>query len=159
MNLQTKIHQQLTQLAASSADEVSLSIDVENGRLECHLTAIDSMSCSFRLLELQTSRLSGTSVQQLKELSEALSKRLSYLLEPIGVVEADDEQCVVQMRSNPPQRDEDATSYYELLLRSGGTISLCRYTKNRGDVRQTVPAMVTREVLARLATDFVEAVA
>lgn len=158
MNLQTKIDQQLTQLAASSADEVSLSIDVENGRLECHLTAIDSMSCSFRLLELQTSRLSGSSVQQLKELSDALSKRLSYLLEPIGVVEADDEQCVVQMRSNPPQRDEDATSYYELLLRSGGTISLCRYTKNRGDVRQTVPAMVTREVLARLANDFVEAV-
>jgi len=159
MSLKQQIDQQLTQLASSPGDKHELSIAVAGGHLECQLTAIDSMSCSFRLLEFQTSKLAGASVQQLKELSEALSKRLSYLLEPIGIVEADDEQCVVQMRSNPPQRDDDGTSYYELLLRTGGTISLCRYTKNRGDARQTVPALVTREVLARLATDFVDAVA
>jgi len=159
MNLKEKIDRELTQLSTSSADEHLLSIDVDHGKLECQLTAIDSMGCSFRNLELQTSKLADASVNELKDLSDSLSQRLSYLLEPIGLVEADDEHCVVQLRSNPPQQDEDATSYYELLLRSGGTISLCRYTKNRGGIRQVVPAMVTREVLGRLATDFVDAVA
>lgn len=159
MNLKENIDRQLAQLAASPGDEPLLSLDVGGGKLECQLTAVDSMSCSFRLLELQTSKLAGAPMERLRELSESLSKRLSYLLEPIGLVEADAEHCIVQLRSNPPQRDEDATSYYELLLRTGGTIALCRYSKTHGGIRQTVPAVVTREVLGRLATDFVDAIA
>lgn len=159
MNLNEQIERQLTQLAALPADEHLLSVAVDQGKLECQLTAVDVVGCSFRLLELQTGKLANATVDELKNVSDSLSKRLSYLLEPVGLIEADNEHCIVQMRSNPPQQDDKATSYYELLIRRGGTISLCRFTKEHGGQRQVIPAEVTREVLGRLATDFVDAVA
>jgi hypothetical protein len=61
------------------------------------------------------------------------------------------------MRSNPPQRDEDGRSYYELLVRRGGEIALARYRKENGAARRPVAAHLTREVLLRLAADFVAA--
>ena len=57
------------------------------------------------------------------------------------------------MRSNPPKKDEQGTSYYELLVRREG-LSLCRWNKQTGDVRVQLPANVTREVLLRLIGDF-----
>jgi amino acid transporter len=66
--------------------------------------------------------------------------------------------AAVQLRSNPPQKGEDGTSYYELMVRRGGDVTLSRYQKKSGQIRQIVPANVTREVLQRLAEDFVAAV-
>jgi hypothetical protein len=61
---------------------------------------------------------------------------------------------VAQLRSSPPQRDDDGRSYYELTVRRGGEISLCRYRKEPGAARVQIPATVTREVLLRLVDDF-----
>ena len=75
-------------------------------------------------------------------------------MEPISPIEIDAQGCVVQLRSNPPQRDDDGRSYYELLVRRGGEIALARYRKENGDARQPIAATVTREVLLRLVGDF-----
>jgi hypothetical protein len=108
---------------------------------------------------LHSDALSEATIEQIRNISDKLSARLNYLLEPITAVEADAEQCVVQMRSNPPQREEQRTSYYELLVRRGGELSLCRWTKDPGDSRQPLPAHVTREVFLRLVGDFSAAAA
>jgi hypothetical protein len=60
----------------------------------------------------------------------------------------------VQLRSNPPQRDDDGRTYYELLVRRGGEIALTRYRKENGAARRPIAATVTREVLLRLVADF-----
>ena len=101
--------------------------------------------------------MAAAPIDQLKKVADALSKRLTYLLEPISPIEVDADQCVVQLRSNPPQRDDNGTQYYELLVRRGGELSLRRYQKQSGGVRQGVPAQVTREVFLRLIGDFSEA--
>jgi len=44
------------------------------------------------------------------------------------------------------------------MVRRGGDITLSRYGKKPGQLRQIIAAHVTREVLARLADDFVSAV-
>jgi hypothetical protein len=44
------------------------------------------------------------------------------------------------------------------MVRRGGDITLSRYSKKSGQLRQIVPANVTREVLAKLADDFIGAV-
>jgi hypothetical protein len=75
-------------------------------------------------------------------------------MEPISPIEFDAQGCVVQLRSAPPQRDDDGRSYYELLVRRGGEISLARYRKDNGGSRRQIAATVTREVLVRLAGDF-----
>ena len=87
-------------------------------------------------------------------MAKVLSARLTYLMEPIRPIEIDADACVAQLRSSPPQRDDDGRSYYELTVRRGGEIALCRYRKEPGTVRQQIPATVTREVLLRLADDF-----
>ncbi len=136
-----------------------LVVDAAPQRLSCQFAAIDSLACTFTQFTLSTDKLSGATPERLKKLSESLSARLTYLLEPISPIEFDSERSVVQLRSNPPQRDEDRTSYYELVVRAGGDLSLCRYAKTPGDPRHVVPASVTREVFLRLVSDFSAAVA
>jgi hypothetical protein len=130
--------------------------DVEdNGqRLTCDFAVLDSLACALSHFELSTSALATKTPDDLKRLGEKLSARLTYLLEPINPIEFDAEQCVVQLRSNPPDRDEDRTSYYELVAKRGGSLSLCRYVKTPGNVRETVPMHLTREVFFRLVGDF-----
>ena len=106
---------------------------------------------------MSSAKLADNSLDDLKTISDALISRLTYLLEPIGIVEADADRCSVQMRSNPPKKGEDETSYYELMVRRGGDITLSRYGKKSGQLRQIIPANVTREVLTRLADDFIAA--
>jgi hypothetical protein len=61
------------------------------------------------------------------------------------------------MRSNPPSKGDDGTTYYELLVRRGGELELVRFRKIPGHVRETIPAMLTREVYLRLAADLASA--
>ena len=117
------------------------------------------MACAFNYLGVELDALAAAPVTTLKQVADQLSRRLNYLLEPITSVEIDAEQCVVQLRSNPPQKDDNGTSYYELMLKKGGLVSLTRYQKQPGEVRRSVPAHVTREVFLRLVDDFSKAAA
>jgi hypothetical protein len=153
MTLKKQLETTLTGIGATAAPR-SLSL-TDGGRiLTCELAALDTLACSFTRLTLAVDRLAGASEDALRKMANDLTKRVNYLLEPIAPIEVDPEQCVIQLRSNPPQRDEHRSSYYELLVRRGGEISLCRYTKDRGAPRQVAPANVTREVLLRLVGDF-----
>lgn len=144
-------------LNAAGHPELSLV----DGGLQFHseLTALDSIACEFVRFELTSAALANANLERLKAVSQDLSARLTYLLEPIRPIEIDGEQCVVQLRSQPPEREADRSSYYELLVRRGGHLSLCRWTKTPGDVRQAIPAQVTREVFLRLIRDFSSAAA
>lgn len=131
-------------------------LDVTEGRqrLTAELAAVDSLAVGFTSFTLATDALVAATPDALARLGEKLSARLTYLLEPISPIEIDREGCVLQMRSSPPQRDDDQTTYYELTLRRGGSLSLSRFSKAPGDVRQQIPATVTREVFLRLVADF-----
>lgn len=144
-----------TALGAISGDRPHVATATADGRrLTCELVEANPLAYTFKRFTLETSALADATVDQLREISESLAARLTYLVEPIGPVEVDQDQCVVQMRSNPPQTDDDGTSYYELLVRRGGSLALCRYQKQPGNPRQMIPALVTGEVLLRLVDDF-----
>jgi hypothetical protein len=157
MTIRPEIERELARIQAVSGRGL-LQVDLPAGRVEADLLAVEPIGCTFQTLAYITSRLADASLEQLKAISESLTARLTYLLEPIGLVEADADRCSVQLRSSPPQKSEDATSYYELLIRRGGDVSLSRYSKRAGQMREIVPAHITREVLARLADDFIGAV-
>ena len=161
MNLKTQIDQDLGRLAAHgtfAAGPQMLTVDTEAGRLECQMAALDSIGCEFDRLALVPDRLAARFAEELKRLGETLASRLTYLLEPIGVVEFDPEGCVVQLRSIPPHKDDDKSSYYELLARRGGQLSLSRYEKAPRVPRRVTSTSVTREVFCRLAGDFASVV-
>lgn len=157
MALVQDINQELQRIAGIVGGG-TLAVDVPTGRLTAEIAAVDAIGCSTSLVTFSTPKLAGATVQDLKKLSDELSRRLSYLMEPISLIEADAELATVQMRSNPPQRDDDGTRYFELLVHRGGDLSLVRYQKLPGQPRQATPAHFTREVFSRLAGDLVAAV-
>ena len=157
MNLKEQLQQTLKSLPAFACGEETVDLQAGNQQLSCRLTALDSLACSFTRLALQSEMLSGKSIDELKSIAEALASRLTYLLEPISPIETDAEGCTIQMRSNPPSKDGDRTSYYELLVAKRGELSLVRFTRTAGQPREAVPAHVTREVLCRLTGDLADA--
>lgn len=124
----------------------------------CKVLQCEPMAVALKELSLQSDELATVSIGSLKDASQALCQRLTYLLEPISPVEADTEKCVVQMRSNPPQADDNGLRYYELLVERGGAVTLHRYEKTPGHPRTRVAATLTHEVLGRLIDDFSMAV-
>jgi len=135
-----------------------LTLTTAEGEFTANLETIDQLACTFTKLQLQADRIAAASIDELEAIAADLSSRLTYLLESISPVEIDTDRCIVQMRSDPPEQNDQGTFYYELVVRQGA-IELCRYQKSPGDVRKTVPATVTGEVLERLAEDLVAAIA
>src|SRR5262245_18781284 len=98
---------------ATGATPFTIEVEEDGQRLSVEFAALDTLSCAVDRFALTTAKLADAAPLQLKRLAEQLSARLTYLLEPIHPIEADQEHCVVQLRSNPPQRGDDGTSYYE----------------------------------------------
>lgn len=158
MNLLEKTRERLSALGAicqSSRGQPGL-VDVTEARQHfvCELAGLESLGCEFTRFSLTADRLMSAGIDELKKVSDALSARITYLLEPIRPIETDAEQCVVQLRSMPPSRDDGCATYYELLVRRGGELSLRRWAKTPGDERRPIAAQVTLEVFLRLVADF-----
>jgi hypothetical protein len=155
--LKAQAQSELQKLQTSSTYPHRLHCEINGQRLQAELLALDTLACSFNFMGVELAALATAPVAKLRDVADQLSRRLTYLLEPITAVEIDAEQCVVQLRSNPPQKDDNGTCYYELLVKKGGMVSLCRYQKQPGEIRRFVPANVTREVFLRLVDDFSKA--
>lgn len=152
MTLQAQLEQELKNLGSGGAKVLSFA--EEPRQLTCDIAERSALAVSFNSLRLATSQLAGVSVTELERISKSLAERLTYLMEPISPIETDAQSCTVQLRSNPPQLDDDGRTYFELLVRCGGELSLCRFHKESGNTRRQVPATVTHEVLLRLVGDF-----
>jgi hypothetical protein len=152
MTLRMQLDHELNNIGAGGT--TTLDVTVGNRRLTCDLVERNTLAVAFQALRVATPELAGATSTSLERMAKALSDRLTYLMEPIRPIEIDADACIAQLRSSPPQRDDDGRSYYELTVRRGGEIALCRYRKEAGTPRQQIPANVTREVLLRLADDF-----
>lgn len=157
MDMLQKARTVLEGCAASCTGPHELKLHDGSRRVLCAFASIDSLACEFHHLTVESTELADASMQRLREISEQLSGQLTYLLEPIAPIETDAEGCVVQMRSNPPQRSDDGASYYELLVRRGGELSLCRWKKMASGERIAISSTVTHEVMLRLISDLASA--
>lgn len=154
MGWRDKLRAELSSVGTLAAGPQTLRCRDGDQELTIELVALDSLACAFERLAMDSQKLAGAPVDRLKRVAENLSARITYLLEPVQPIEVDPEQCVVQLRSVPPQKEDDKTSYYELLVQRSGEISLTRYESAVGQGRVPVAAQVTREVLTRLVEDF-----
>ena len=152
MKLHTEFKRELANIGNGAA--ATLAVEALPRTLTCDIVERNALAVSFNVLRLSTAELASADAARLERIGKALAAKLTYLMEPIAPIEIDADACVVQLRSSPPQRDDDGRSYYELLVRKGGEIALQRYRKENGDTRRAISATVTREVLLRLANDF-----
>ena len=154
-----KLHKQFERELSSigSGGSATITVDDRPRTLTCDITERNTLAVLFDRLRLTTAELASADAARLERIGKALAAKLTYLMEPICPIEIDADACVVQLRSNPPQRDDDSRSYYELIVRRGGEIALTRYRKENCGARRPIAANVTREVLLRLVGDFCEA--
>ena len=132
----------------------SLTVAEGQRSVRCNADECEPLAATVIDLVLETSELASATSFELQAASAELAKRVNYLMEPIAPIELDAQGCSVQMRSNPPQKDDNGRRYYELLIRRGGSIALCRYEKLPGQPRTRIPAVLTHEVIGRLVDDF-----
>jgi hypothetical protein len=145
--------------AAAIAGSKDLRAQADNGMLEVVIASADTMSVAFTAFAFHSDRLASAETAKLSRIADVLASKLTYLLEPLRVVEVDGNAGAVQMRSHPPYQRDKQTKYYEVLVQRGGAISLVRYERLPGEPRQPIAAHVTEEVFYRLADDFAAAVA
>ncbi len=142
----------------SSDQTASISVADEQHSVRCHVTEAGPLACKFEKLVVESQLLADATSDRLRQISETLASRLTYLMEPMGPVEMDQAGCTVQMRSVPPRREEGAVAYFELLVQRGGSLTLTRFQKSAEHPRQPIAAAVTREVLVHLVQDLVQAI-
>ena len=159
MSVRELLEKELNQLERGGAlvEPQSITVNGDGYTLTCELAGIGALGCAVNHLTVQSERLADASIDQLKSKAEHLASKLTYLLERVAPIEIDSEGCTVQLRSDPPHCDADERSYYELLVRRGGQLSLRRYRQESRQLREPIAAQLTREVLARLAVDLVGA--
>ncbi|MEM6328729.1 MAG: hypothetical protein AAF790_00615 [Planctomycetota bacterium] len=161
MSLGQQLAQRLEQPGIDGASVVAAD---GGDRLTARIDESGPLAVSAWELRLDTKRLAGASMERVRQAAEEVTRRVTYLLEPITPVEVDAEACVVQLRSTQPQEESGpgqagaARSYYEVLVKTGGSIALQRYESQRGQLRRSVAMMLTKEIVCRLAEDFLASV-
>ncbi|CAN5915604.1 hypothetical protein BH23PLA1_BH23PLA1_29360 [soil metagenome] len=127
-------------------------------RLTLEMTACGPAGVEFRRLTFSVAEpdQADWAIDALKSWGDRLTARLTYLMEPLAVLEADADSGEVILRSQSPTPRADRRSFYEVRLDRSGTLQLQRFAfDNDTRRRQAIPCQLSREVLDRLADDLV----
>ncbi len=159
------LHEQITQSLAGlkgTASDVPKTIGWSAGvgpAVEVDFTAVDSLGCAFRELRVTADEFQEGPFDRLKTWAENLCRKVTYLLENIGPLEADAGAQTVLVRSTPPSRQPDQTAFYEMLVQAPGVLSLRRYSRPAGAAERTAcDIQITHEVLVKLVQDIIAAI-
>jgi hypothetical protein len=156
MSLSKKIAAALDENTRAYVMPCTVSIDDGPNRVTLHLTALDAVGLAFSSLEFATTSRAEWSSEALNEWGTRLSSRMTYLMEPLKVLEIDAGGGEVQLRSQNPTARNAERGYYEMRLFRQGMLRMQRFTFDEA-TRQRRPSacQLTREVLERLAEDIV----
>lgn len=92
----------------------------------------------------------------LKAWGDRIAARVTYLMEPLVVIEVDPVGGEVDLRSQSPTSRDGRRTYYEVRMNRQGALRLGRVAFDEQTRRRsTVPCQLTREVIERLADDLV----
>lgn len=136
-------------------DNLSVSADVlDSSRIGCVLHSLSM--CNERPGELNGAAVINR--------AEAIARQVTYLIEPLKLLERDRAGQRALLRSAPPRETADAVEYYEAWLNRVGSgamsFSLNRYHHGNDDVsRRAIPIVLTNEVLERLVDDLAAIIA
>lgn len=128
-------------------------------RLALDLVEAGPVGVAFDALDFAATDRPDWSTDALKSWGDRLAAKLTYLMEPLVVLEVDAVGGEVELRSESPSSRAALRSYYEVRLRRAGTLRLARVAYDtEARRRHPIPCQVTREALERLADDLVASV-
>lgn len=136
-----------------------VNIPMEDGGGTVSLAVVETgpVGLAFDELSYQSADHSDRSPEQLHQWAERLTGRVTYLMEPLVVVEHDREGSEVEVRSKAPTARRGVRSYYEVRLKGDGTLRLGRVAYDEAERRRDpVACPMTFETLDRLVDDLVD---
>jgi hypothetical protein len=152
----------LSRKIAAALDETTRAhnlpclVTAEDGpnRITLDVAALDAVGVAFDALEFATTDRADWSSPSLAAWGDRLAKRVTYLMEPLRVLEVDAGGGEVQIRSASATPRAETRSYYEVRLNRQGTCRLERYAYDESNRRRhRIACHLTREVVERLADD------
>ncbi len=160
MTLSRKIAAAVDEYTAPLVAPREVTVEEGTSRLTLHLNAAGPVGLAFDALDFATTARPEWSPEALRGWGDRLTARLTYLMEPLVVLEHDPVDNQVEIRSESPTRRSGRRTYYEVRLHPRGTLRLSRVSYDEA-TRQRQPAscQLTRETLERLADDLVASVA
>jgi hypothetical protein len=115
--------------------------------------AVEANSLEFKV---QRPNQPDYSITELEAWAKRIESRVTYLMEPLVLVEADAEGLEVEMRSQSPTPRDGLRAFFQARLTRRGVVNIHRLAfNNTSRQRERVPFQLTREVLERLADDLV----
>jgi hypothetical protein len=160
MSLSKKIAAALDENTKAYVLPCTVTVEDSPSRLTLNLTALDTVGLAFSTMEFANTSRTEWSSDALKEWGNRLSQRVTYLMEPLKVLEVHDQGGEVQIRSQSPTPRDDQRAYYEMRLFRQGSLRMKRYVYDEtARQRRQVPCQLTRETIERLADDIAASVA
>ncbi len=96
------------------------------------------------------------SLDDLKAWADRVATRVTYLMEPLVLLEVDSQGGEAELRSQKPTAREGRRTFYEVRLNRQGTLRIVRVAFDEADrSRREISFQLTREVLERLTDDLV----
>jgi len=134
------------------------NVSLEDGahRLVLHLTASGPVGLAFGAFDFATTARPEWTPESLKAWGDRIAARVTYLMEPLVVLEHDALAGEVEIRSHAPTSRGDRRAFYEIRVGRAGTLRFARVAFDEATRRRrTVDCMMTREVLERLIDDII----
>jgi hypothetical protein len=154
MSLSKKIADALDENTRAYVLPCAVTVEDSPSRLTLNLTALDTVGVAFSTMEFTHTGRTEWSSCALKEWGDRLARQVTYLMEPLKVLEVNDQAGEVQLRSQAPTPRADQRAYYELRLGRQGKLRMERFAFDETTrQRKPVPCQLTRETLERLADD------
>lgn len=128
--------------------------DGQGNHVEADFLTVDLLSCEVQEVRVRKDQLRSAPFAALEQWARQVVLRVTYLLEPLAVLELDPAVQRVLVRSRPPVRNPDRTLYYEAVVQAPGEICLRRYAVLLATAtRQGVPLQMTHETFVKLVDD------
>jgi hypothetical protein len=138
---------------ASAASGTPTKIQASDGKLHVEMTLddCDRLGCLFNRLDLMWTQGRRLAVDPAR-----IESRITYLGEKLQLLETEGEKGITILRSTPPRVDDEATSFFEVVLNPSTGISLARYKFHpKTGQRTSVAAPLARETVERLIKELV----
>jgi hypothetical protein len=159
MSLSKKIAAALDENTKAYVLPCTVTIEEFPNRLTLHLSSLDTVGLAFSVMEYANTSRTELSSDALKDWGDRLTKRVTYLMEPLKVFEIDGQGGEVQVRSQNPTARAFERGYYEMRLFRQGNLRMERIVFDASSrERRPTTCQLTREVLERLADDIAASV-
>lgn len=156
MSLSQKIAAALDAYSGECTLPCEIEVDEGGHRLSLSVTSGGPIGVAFDALTYSAPAADDRPAEALRAWAERIAARVTYLMEPLVLLEYDALAGEAELRSQAPTTRGELRSFYEARLRKDGTLRLTRVVADdvtRG--RRPAPCQVTREALERLADDLV----